>query len=121
MSDKLCFYVKNLLSNRTAFNYLIIDILQLTILFYFTGGILNPFIVFLIITSVFASLSLEKKTNYIFLVLSALIFANFFHSGSGPIILIIFTSILFVILLLSGFVIEDQESTNFPSVLNKNL
>ena len=43
--------------------------------------------------------SLEKKTNYIFLVLSALVFANFFHSGSGPIILIIFTSILFVILL----------------------
>ena len=60
----ISFYVKNLLSNRTAFNYLIIDILQLTILFYFTGGILNPFIVFLIIPSVFASLSLEKKTNY---------------------------------------------------------
>ena len=60
----LSFYVKNILSNRTAFNFLIIDILQLTFLFYFTGGILNPFIIFLIIPSVFASLSLEKKTNY---------------------------------------------------------
>ena len=45
--------------------------------------------------------SLEKKSNYIYLVLSALVFANFFHSGSGPIVLIIFTSILFVILLYS--------------------
>jgi len=60
----ISFYVKNLLSNRTAFNFLIIDILQLTLLFYFTGGILNPFIIFLIIPSIFASLSLEKKTNY---------------------------------------------------------
>ena len=56
----ISFYSKNLLSNRTAFNFLIIDILQLTLLFYFTGGILNPFIIFLIIPSVFASLSLEK-------------------------------------------------------------
>ena len=61
----LSFYKKNLLSNRTAFNFLIIDILQLTSLLYLTGGVLNPFVVFLIIPSVFASLSLEKKTNYI--------------------------------------------------------
>ena len=57
----ISFYVKNLLSNRTAFNFLILDILQLTLLLYFTGGILNPFIIFIIIPSVFASLSLEKK------------------------------------------------------------
>ncbi len=61
----ISFYIKNLLSNRTAFNFLIIDILQLTFLLYLTGGILNPFVIFLIIPSVFASLSLEKKTNYI--------------------------------------------------------
>ena len=66
----LSFYVKNLLSNRTAFNFLIIDISQLTLLFYFTGGILNPFIIFLIIPSVFASLSLEKKTNYILILIT---------------------------------------------------
>ena len=57
----LSFYEKNLLSNRTAFNFLIIDILQLSLLLFLTGGILNPFIIFLIIPSVFASLSLEKK------------------------------------------------------------
>ena len=66
----ISFYVKNLLSNRTAFNFLILDILQLTLLLYLTGGILNPFVIFVIIPSVFASLSLEKKnklhinTNY---------------------------------------------------------
>ena len=46
--------------------------------------------------------SLEDKLNksgYIYLVLSAIVFANFFHSGSGPIILIIFISILSVLLL----------------------
>ena len=68
----LSFYVKNILSNRTAFNFLIIDILQLTFLFYFTGGILNPFIIFLIIPSVFASLSLEKKTNYTLILFTSL-------------------------------------------------
>ena len=57
----ISFYVKNLLSNRTAFNFLILDILQLTLLLYLTGGILNPFVIFVIIPSVFASLSLEKK------------------------------------------------------------
>ncbi len=59
----ISFYIKNLLSNKTAFNFLIIDILQLTLLLYITGGILNPFIIFLIIPSVFASLSLEKKNK----------------------------------------------------------
>ncbi len=62
----ISFYVKNLLSNKTAFNFLIIDILQLTFLLYFTGGILNPFIIFLIIPSIFASLSLEKKNKLCF-------------------------------------------------------
>ncbi len=66
----ISFYVKNLLSNRTAFNFLIIDIIQLTILFYLTGGVLNPFIIFLIIPSVFASLSLEKKTNFILILIT---------------------------------------------------
>ncbi len=83
----LSFYVKNLLSNRTAFNFLIIDILQLTILFYLTGGILNPFIIFLIIPSVFASLSLERKTNYILIfitIISILILSFFYESTNLP-------------------------------------
>ncbi len=81
----ISFYVKNLLSNRTAFNFLIIDILQLSLLFYFAGGILNPFIVFLIIPSVFASLSLEKKTNFILILLTILsiLILTFFYEESG--------------------------------------
>ena len=81
----LSFYVKNLLSNRTAFNFLIIDILQLTFLLFITGGILNPFIFFLIIPSVFASLSLEKKKNYIlnFGYLISIILLTFFHQETN--------------------------------------
>ena len=81
----ISFYVKNLLSNRTAFNFLIIDILQLTLLFYFSGGILNPFIIFLIIPSIFASLSLEKKTNYtlILITLISIIGLTFFYKETS--------------------------------------
>ena len=81
----LSFYVKNLLSNRTAFNFLIIDILQLTFLLYITGGILNPFIFFLIIPSVFAYLSLEKKTNYILILVTliSIILLTFFHQETN--------------------------------------
>ena len=81
----ISFYVKNLLSNRTAFNFLIIDILQLTLLFYFTGGILNPFIIFLIIPSVFASLSLEKKTNYVLILITliSIFMLTFFYQETS--------------------------------------
>ena len=76
----ISFYVKNLLSNRTAFNFLIIDILQLTLLFYFTGGILNPFIIFLIIPSVFASTNLGIKTNLFLVMITCLtiVFLTFY-------------------------------------------
>ncbi len=62
----ISFYSKNLLSNRAAFYFLIIDILQLSLLLYLTGGVLNPFVIFIIIPSVFASLSLEKKNKLYF-------------------------------------------------------
>ena len=42
-----------------------------------------------------------NNLKYLYIVLSALVFAHFFHSGSGPIILIIFTSILIVFLIYS--------------------
>ena len=81
----LSFYVKNLLSNRTGFVFLVIDILQLTILLYLTGGVLNPFIIFIIIPSVFASLSLEKKTNYLLILITLLsiIFLSFFYQETS--------------------------------------
>ena len=83
----ISFYFKNLLSNKTAFNFLILDIIQLTLLLYFTGGILNPFIIFIIIPSVFASLSLEKKTNYSLIlvtIISILILTFFYEETSLP-------------------------------------
>ena len=81
----ISFYIKNLLSNKTAFNFLIIDILQLSLLLYLTGGILNPFIIFLLIPSVFASLSLEKKTNYILIIITliSIIFLTFFYEETS--------------------------------------
>ena len=76
------------MSNRTGFIFLVIDILQLTILLYLTGGVLNPFIIFLIIPSVFASLSLEKKTNYILILITIiciLVLTFFYQETSLPI------------------------------------
>ena len=43
------FYQKNILSNRASFTFLFIDILQLSLILYFAGGILNPFSIFLLI------------------------------------------------------------------------
>ena len=81
----ISFYVKNLLSNRTAFNFLILDILQLTLLLYLTGGILNPFVIFIIIPSVFASLSLEKKTNFILILITliSIVLLTFFYEETS--------------------------------------
>ncbi len=50
--------------------------------------------------------SYEKKTYksiIFYLLLSSIIFANFFHSGSGPILLIILSSIFFIVLLYAHF------------------
>ena len=47
------FYKKSQLSDRSALFFLMIDIFQLGFLIYLTGGVNNPFIIFLIIPSVF--------------------------------------------------------------------
>ncbi len=74
------YYKKIQLSNRSAFNFLLIDIIQLTLLLYLTGGIINPFSIFLLIPSVFASSNLKIKTNLflIFMTLISIIFLTFF-------------------------------------------
>ena len=75
------FYQKNILSNRASFIFLLIDILQLSLLIYLTGGILNPFSIFLIIPSVFSSSNLDLKAS-LTLILStvlAIIFLTFYH------------------------------------------
>ncbi len=73
-------YKKTQLSDRSALIFLMIDIFQLGSLIYLTGGILNPFVIFLIIPSVFASSNLGFRTN-IFLVSTTIviiIFLTFF-------------------------------------------
>ena len=60
-------YKKSQLSERSAFVFLMIDILQLSFLVYLTGGVSNPFVIFLIIPSVFSSSNLGFKINLIFL------------------------------------------------------
>ena len=73
-------YKKIQLSNRLALNFLLIDIIQLSSLLYLTGGVVNPFSIFLLIPSVFASSHLKINTNLflIFLTLISIIFLTFF-------------------------------------------
>ncbi|MBD1152035.1 ActS/PrrB/RegB family redox-sensitive histidine kinase [Pelagibacterales bacterium SAG-MED22] len=56
-------YKKTQLSDRSAFVFLFLDIIQLSALLYLTGGIVNPFVIFLLIPSVFSSSNLSFKTN----------------------------------------------------------
>ena len=50
-----------------------IDIFQLGSLVYLTGGIVNPFVIFLLIPSVFASSNLGFRTNLFIVGLTSLI------------------------------------------------
>ena len=78
-------YKKTQLSDRSALIFLIIDMLQLGSLLYLTGGITNPFVIFLIIPSVFASSTLSLRTN-LFLVITTILIIIFltFKSKSLP-------------------------------------
>jgi len=67
------FYKKTQLSDRSALLFLLIDIIQLGILIYLTGGAKNPFIIFLIIPSVFASTNLGIKTNLLLAMITCVI------------------------------------------------
>lgn len=79
------YYNKTQLSNRSALNFLLLDIIQLSLLLYLTGGILNPFSIFLLIPSVFASSNLEIRTNLflIFVTLISIVLLTF-YSNSLP-------------------------------------
>ena len=81
-------YRKTQLSDRSAFIFLLIDILQLSALLYLTGGINNPFAIFLLIPSVFSSSNLSYKTNYllVFLTTVSILFLTFYSEDlPGPI------------------------------------
>ena len=66
-------YNKTQLSDKSAFIFLVIDILQLGFLLFLTGGVTNPFIIFLLIPSVFSSSNLSFKTNCLLVILTTLI------------------------------------------------
>ena len=69
------------LSDKTAFLFLLIDILQLSLLIYLTGGIVNPFSIFLIIPAIFSSSNLGFKSNLLLVGITILmiIFLTFFN------------------------------------------
>ena len=75
------FFKKNQLQEKISLIFLTLDILQLSFLLYLTGGTINPFSIFLIIPSIFASNSLSIKTNIllIFLTISSIILLTFYH------------------------------------------
>jgi two-component system sensor histidine kinase RegB len=80
-------YQKSQLSDRSALFFLMIDIFQLGGLIYLTGGIVNPFIIFLIIPSVFASSNLTLRTNLLLVTTTILmiIFLTFYSKSlPGP-------------------------------------
>ena len=66
-------YKKTQLSDRLAFLFLLIDILQLGVLLYLSGGITNPFVIFILIPSVFSSSNLSFRTNTLLVILTIII------------------------------------------------
>ena len=98
-------YEKTQLSDRSALVFLTIDILQLGFLIYLTGGIVNPFVIFLIIPTVFASSNLGLRTNILLMIMtiSLIIFLTFYsmdlpkpisdHFHVSPIIIILSNSL----------------------------
>ena len=68
------------LSDKSALFFLMLDIFQLGFLIYLTGGVTNPFIIFLLIPSVFASINLSFNSNLliIFITTILIIFLTFF-------------------------------------------
>jgi len=75
------FHKDNYLSNKFSFFFLNIDIFQLNFLIYLTGGITNPFIVFIIIPCIFSSTNLDIKANLllVFMTISSIVFLTFFY------------------------------------------
>ena len=75
------FFKKNQLHEKISLIFLTLDILQLSFLLYLTGGTINPFSIFLIIPSIFASNSLSIKTNILLISLTifSIILLTFYH------------------------------------------
>ncbi|MAV05976.1 MAG: two-component sensor histidine kinase [Candidatus Pelagibacter sp.] len=72
---------ENQINNLISTIYLSYDIIQLGLLFFFTGGITNPFIFLIIIPAVFSSQHLNVISNVIqvILIIFVLIILSFFY------------------------------------------
>ena len=69
------------LIDKIGFLFLSIDILQLSCLIYLTGGIANPFSIFLIIPTIFSSSNLGFRSNLLLTIITILtiVFLSFFY------------------------------------------
>ncbi len=69
------------ISDELALKFLFLDVIQLGCLLYLTGGTINPFSIFLIIPSVFASSNLNLKSNLLLIIFTffLIVFLTFFH------------------------------------------
>ena len=76
------------LLDKEAFSFLLIDVLQLSCLIYLTGGIANPFSIFLIIPAVFSSSNLGLRSNSMLVVITVLTIITltfFYHTLPYPV------------------------------------
>ncbi|MBD1156705.1 ActS/PrrB/RegB family redox-sensitive histidine kinase [Pelagibacterales bacterium SAG-MED20] len=73
---------KTQLLDKNAFFFLLIDILALSCLLYLTGGISNPFCIFLIVPTIFSSSNLGFRSNLLLVTITSLtiIFLTFFKN-----------------------------------------
>ena len=79
------FYKQSQLNDKSAFLYLVIDIFQLGFLLYLTGGIVNPFVIFILIPSIFSSSHLSFFTNTLLVVFTSIfIIILTFYSSDLP-------------------------------------
>ena len=70
------------LADKPAFFFLLIDLLQLSLLIYLTGGVVNPFSIFLVIPTIFSSSNLGVRSNFLLVTITVLIIIilTFFYS-----------------------------------------
>ena len=61
------------LADKPAFFFLLVDVLQLSLLIYLTGGIVNPFSIFLLIPTIFSSSNLGLRSNFLLVAITVLI------------------------------------------------
>ena len=72
---------KKLLSNLNSTFYLIYDLIQLSILIFFTGGITNPFVILLVIPAVVSStfLSIRSTITLSFVTVVSLVILTLYY------------------------------------------